>query len=89
MGSDNLDNIHKWKNYDVLIDRYAIHIYSRKGSAMESPGPEKGDIRRYDVPMVDISSTYIRHCIAAGHSIRYMVPESVFQYLDGSRLYRQ
>ncbi len=89
MGSDNLESIHNWKNYELLLERYPIHIYKRNGMPQDGPILPKGDIRRYDVPTMDISSTYIRQSIAAGHSIRYMVPESVFQYLDGSRLYRQ
>lgn len=89
MGSDNLESLHKWKNYEVLLERYPIHVYQRAGTTTELPILSQGDFRRYDVPMVDISSTYIRQSIAEGLSIRYMVPESVYQFLDGSRLYRQ
>jgi nicotinate-nucleotide adenylyltransferase len=39
--------------------------------------------------MMDISSTYIRQSIAEGKSIRYMVPERVYEYLDGSNMYKQ
>lgn len=89
MGSDNLESLHKWKNYELLLERYTIHIYQREGPAPDERWSQTGDIRFYQVPMMDISSTYIRHSIAAGHSVRYMVPESVYEYLDGSRLYRQ
>lgn len=89
MGSDNLISIHKWKNYNLLLERYPIHIYKREGSNTQINLEVKANIHWYDVPMMDISSTYIRQNIAAGKSIRYMVPESVYQYLDGSRLYRQ
>lgn len=89
MGSDNLASIDKWKNYELLLQRYTIHIYKREGDVPELKMPTESDIRMYDVPMMDISSTYIRQSLAAGLSIRYMVPESVFQFLDGSRIYRQ
>jgi nicotinate-nucleotide adenylyltransferase len=89
MGSDNLDSIHKWKNYELLLERYSIHIYRRKEFLPEDQWLQSGKILFYDVPMMDISSTYIRQSIAAGLSIRYMVPENVYQYLDGSRLYKQ
>ncbi len=89
MGSDNLENIHKWKNFEVLLKRYPIHLYQRKGSTHDEGLVAEADVRFYDVPLMDISSTYIRESIASGHSVRYMVPESVYQYLDGSRLYRQ
>jgi len=89
MGSDNLESLHKWKNYELLIERYPIHIYQREGALSDGTSGPKGDIRYYDVPMMKISSTFIRESIAAGQSIRYMVPDSVYQFLDGSRLYRQ
>lgn len=89
MGSDNLSGIKKWKNYEVLLQRYTIHIYKREETSVVEPLDVPADIRLYDVPMMDISSTYIRQSIASGLSIRYMVPEPVFQFLEGSRLYRQ
>ncbi len=88
MGSDNLATISKWKNYELLLERYPIYIYKRPGTENIST-PANADVRFHDVPLLEISSTYIRQQIAGGHSIRYMVPENVYQYLDGSRLYRQ
>ncbi|HSF90149.1 MAG TPA: nicotinate (nicotinamide) nucleotide adenylyltransferase [Saprospiraceae bacterium] len=89
MGSDNLGSISKWKNYELLLERYTIHVYKREGIPIDQSLIPAADIRIYDVPMLDISSTYIRKSIANGLSIRYMVPENVYQFLDGSRLYRQ
>jgi len=89
MGSDNLGSISKWKNYELLLERYTIHVYKREGIPIDQSLIPTADIRIYDVPMLDISSTYIRQSIADGLSIRYMVPESIYQFLDGSRLYRQ
>ncbi len=89
MGSDNLQNIHKWKNFSLLLERYTIHIYNRPGTEGMTAPDNATDVRFHDVPLLDISSTFIRQRIAEGHSVRYMVPDSVYQFLDGSRLYRQ
>lgn len=88
MGSDNLQSIHKWKNYEILLERYTIHIYQRTGSEKITP-PAGAKVIIHEVPLLDISSTFIRKSIADGKSVRYMVPDPVFEYLDGSRLYRQ
>jgi nicotinate-nucleotide adenylyltransferase len=40
-----------------------------------------------DEPFIGISSTAIRRKIASGESIRYMVPETVRQYIADNRLY--
>ena len=89
MGSDNLESIHKWKNFNLLLSRYTIHIYNRPGTETKTAPAEAADVRFHDVPLLEISSTFIRQRIAEGLSIRYMVPDSVYQFLDGSRLYRQ
>ncbi len=88
MGSDNLVTLDKWKNFELLLQRYTLHIYKREPFSGIPPQMEGADIRIYDVPMMDISSTYIRQSLASGQSIRYLVPESVYQFLDGSRLYK-
>ena len=87
MGGDNLTSIHKWKNFELLLERYPIHIYQRPGSPIPEL-PPNADIRTYDVPTLNISSTYIRQSIAEGKSIRYLVPDPVFEFLDGSSLYK-
>ena len=88
MGTDNLDTIHKWKNYEILLERYTIHVYKRSGTE-EAKIPAQAKVQVHDVPLLMISSTFIRQSIAEGRSVRYMVPEPVYQFLDGSRLYRQ
>lgn len=89
MGGDNLHSLHKWKNYEILLQRYPIHVYNREGADPDLTTFGKADIKVHDVPLIAISSTYIRQSIASGLSVRYMVPESVYQFLDGSRLYKQ
>ena len=87
MGGDNLATLHKWKNYGVLLKNYGIYVYNRPTHER----PELADhpsVQYFDAPLMDISSSYIRRNIAAGHSVRYLLTEPVFDYLEGSRLYR-
>ena len=42
-----------------------------------------------DVPQIDISSTYIREQIRAGHDVRYLLPEPVYQYLTEMHFYEK
>lgn len=89
MGADNLKSIDKWKNADLLLKRYDIHVYQRRGTRLDKQALSKGKIHTYDVPLLDLSATMIRQSIKDKLSIRYMVPEAVFDFLSGSRLYRE
>lgn len=54
-------------------------------SATELPG---GDVR-VDVTRIDISATAVRRRVAAGLSIRYLVPDAVEAFIFEQRLYRR
>jgi len=44
-------------------------------------------IRFFDMPRLDISSSMIRHRVAAGHPVRYLVPDAVAAYIAAEGLY--
>lgn len=88
MGADNLISLPKWKNYQLLINNYPIYIYKRPNYPIESALVQHENIHVLDTPLLDISSTWIRQLIKTKKSIRYLVPEKVFEYLESSHLYR-
>ena len=87
MGGDNLVSLPKWKNYEVIINNHHIYVYNR-------PGAKQGDlssldsIQYIDAPLLDLSASYIRQMIKEGKSIQYLVPDAVFEHLDGSNMYK-
>lgn len=87
MGGDNLGSLHLWKNYTQILADYDIYVYKR-------PGYELGElashprVHSFEAPPLDISATYIRDCIKAGKSVRYLVPDAVWEYLESGSLYR-
>lgn len=87
MGGDNLASLPKWKNYEQILNHHQVYIYKR-------PQYELGDlaehpkVKHFDAPLLDISATYIRQCIKKNLSIRYLVPEPVFEYLSSSNMYK-
>lgn len=87
MGGDNLGSLHKWKNYEILLRDYPIHLYNRKGTE-ENPYETRGKFYYYDAPLLDISATWIRNLLKDGKSIRYYVPDNVFEYLSHTNIYR-
>lgn len=89
MGEDNLQSLHKWKNSEVLVNRYQIIVYPRL-YAPENPAPAKQhpNISLISAPVIEISATEIREMIRSGKNVRPMLPPEVFQYVDGSNFYK-
>ncbi len=87
MGSDSLQNLPKWKNYEVITNNYKIYVYNRPGFAViEKQYPCVIEI---DAPLLHISATHIRKCIQEGKSIRYLVPEPVREEIEKGGYYRR
>jgi nicotinate-nucleotide adenylyltransferase len=89
MGGDNLPTLPKWKNYEKLIAENEIYVFNR-------PGYDLGPLANHDhvsiledSPVLDISASFIRKCRKEKKSIRYLVPEPIFHYIDGSSLYQK
>ena len=87
MGGDNLENFHLWKNYEKILSDHRIYVYKRPNYSNGDLGDHPA-IQFCEAPLLDISATYIREAIKNGASIRYLVPEPVWEYLEGSKLYR-
>ena len=75
----------KWKDADEVPELAEIAIFQRPGWALpDVPYPA----HRVEVPQIDITATGIRARVRDGRSIRYLVPESVREYIARHRLYR-
>jgi len=87
MGGDNLATLHKWKNYESIINNYHIQVYKRPryrlGELKDHP-----NVTICDAPLLQISASYIRNCIKEKKSIQYLVSDSVFEYLEATPIYK-
>jgi len=87
IGGDNLPTLHKWKNGDILLDKYTIYVYQRPGTTISQVFNRK-NIKLMDCPQVYLSASYIRQQIKLGKSIKYLVPDAVEQYILDSGWYK-
>ncbi|RME92586.1 MAG: nicotinate-nicotinamide nucleotide adenylyltransferase, partial [Bacteroidetes bacterium] len=87
MGGDNLATLHKWKNYQVLLRDYRIFVYQRPDYELGHLATHP-NVQLFEAPLMKISASYIRRCLQAGLSVQYLVTEAVYEYLEGSSLYR-
>ena len=88
MGEDNLVSLPKWKNAEVILERYPIYVYPRKISGVITQDSLEGTIKKVDAPIIEISSSFIRKSIKSGKNIQPLLPESVWIYLDEMNFYK-
>jgi nicotinate-nucleotide adenylyltransferase len=96
VGGDSLVRSH-WQRLDEVVDAVDEFVVAPRGEVTRSDldasladlSPERqAKIRFLDVPVVSGSATEIRHRLAAGQSVRYLVPEPVYRYIEERGLYR-
>lgn len=89
MGEDNLKSLHKWKNYQVILDDYSIIVYPRISSG-EIPDQfiNHSKISKVDAPIMEISSTMIRNGIREGKDLRYFMHHQVQEYVEEMHFYK-
>ncbi|UKN00803.1 nicotinate-nucleotide adenylyltransferase [Paracrocinitomix mangrovi] len=97
MGEDNLRTLHKWKNYEYIIENHQILVYPRVLTILEAANEDKSEndfekhdnvILLEDVPLMKISSSFIRNAIKNGQDVRYLLTEKVYHYLDEMNFYK-
>ncbi|MBF0484668.1 MAG: nicotinate-nucleotide adenylyltransferase [Candidatus Omnitrophica bacterium] len=84
IGEDNFPGLAKWKNIGELMTLAEFVVVSRPDAGSAD---NEFKIRFLKMPGLDVSSTYIRKNIAQRHSIRYLIPAEVLQYIKVHKLY--
>src|SRR5690625_722014 len=89
MGEDNLNSLHKWKNYEVILERYEIFVYPRiSNNKAEKKLDNHKKITVVKAPVMQISSSFIRNSIKKEKNIKPLLPPKVWTYIDEMNFYR-
>lgn len=88
IGQDNLENFHKWKNYEEILKNYKLYVYPRPGSA-KTDLEIHPNVVMTQAPFIEISSTFIRDAIKKKKDIRHFLPEKAWKYIDEMNLYKK
>lgn len=90
IGADMVNYLPKWHRIGELVEMLTFIGVNRPGSELDldklPPGISKS-VKLADMPLLDISSSMIRERAAAGMSIRYMVPDRVYDYIIRREMY--
>lgn len=95
IGADSLNELTSWKDYNLLfkitnfiaIGRPGLTEEYNLGKIKELNDIYDANIQYINGPLIEISSTDIRERISKNLSIKYLVQETVEEYIKLNRLY--
>ena len=87
LGSDSFQNLHKWKNYEMIVKNYQLYIYLRPGFEIENK--IGAHLHVLETPLLQLSSTQVRKYIKEGKSVRYMIPDKVLEEIEKGGYYKK
>jgi nicotinate-nucleotide adenylyltransferase len=92
-GTDSLRDLPNWHEPQRLLELCRLAILPRDDApvnfnrlAQALPGLDSV-LDMLDGPTIMLSSTWIRRWASAGHSLRYLVPAKVAEYISRHRIY--
>jgi nicotinate-nucleotide adenylyltransferase len=92
-GADEVSNLLTWKEPDRLLEEVVMVAATRPGYDLGKLQHLEAGLRNFDrifpveCTRVDIAATSIRRRILQGKSVRYLVPEGVYDIISDRRLY--
>ncbi len=88
IGADNFLEFGTWHEPEEILSIVRLVVMSRPGIPKAPIQPLRSGILRIEVPGIMITATTVRAHVYAGHSTRYLVPDSVERYIQDHGLYR-
>ena len=92
-GADEVSNLLSWREPDRLLEEVVMVAATRPGYDLSKLDHLEAGLRNFDrifpveCTRVDISATGIRRRMLQGKSIRYLVPDEVWEIISQRRLY--
>ena len=92
MGEDNLRSLHKWKNYERILENHEVLVYPRAATTELKDIPEEFRTSERikileNVSMLHISASQIRKLIKSGKSPRFLLSDEVLKYVQEMHFY--
>ena len=86
-GMDSLQNLHQWREYQKILDNYKLLVFPREGydggDLVDHPS-----VTILKTPILEISSTFIRKCVAEGRDVRHFMPAKAYEYMRDRGFYK-
>lgn len=93
LGSDAARSLPRWHRPERILELATVAVVERPGvvrSGVQTALAELSTAARlvwFEMPSIDISSSFIRARVKAGRSVKYLVPQAVERMLETENLY--
>ncbi len=94
VGGDMAYSLPTWREPQAVLELAELGVAEREGvgradiaEALATLPGALDRVRFFEMPRIDVSSSYIRRQVAAGRPVRYLVPDAVADYMRGHELY--
>jgi nicotinate-nucleotide adenylyltransferase len=94
LGGDQAAALPKWRAPEEVLRLATVAAVERIGWSRNAIIIKLGrlqgaqGVRLLDMPLIQVSSSMVRHRLADGKPINYLVPERVIEYIEEKGLYR-
>lgn len=91
MGEDNLKTLHKWKNYEQILEKFSIYVYPRPEikENLRVVMPHENIHFCENVPVMRLSASFVRQLIKEGKSTEYLLTDPVRKYIEEMNFYKK
>jgi nicotinate-nucleotide adenylyltransferase len=94
VGGDMAYSLPTWREPEAVLELAELGVAEREGvgradiaEALSGLPGALQRVRFFEMPRIDVSSSYIRRQVAAGRPVRYLVPDAVAGYMRSHDLY--
>jgi nicotinate-nucleotide adenylyltransferase len=87
LGADAAAGLPSWHRAADVLDRAEIAVMPRPGADRAAVEEAAGRVRWLDTPLLPVSGTMLRSMRREGRSIRFLVREEVYAYIEEHGLY--
>ena len=93
LGSDEVSNLLSWKEPDRLLEEAYVAAAARPGYDISNLDHLAEALENYhkivpvECTLMNISATRIRRMVSEGESVRYLVPDGVYEFIHDRGLY--
>jgi nicotinate-nucleotide adenylyltransferase len=93
VGGDMALSLPAWREPAAILSLATLGVAEREGVRRADIAERLADlgtenVRFFDMPRIDVSSSLIRRLVGLGRPIRYLVPDAVADYIAAEGLYR-